>query len=311
MTDPRPVLVSGATGKQGGATARALLAAGTPVRALVRDPSSAPARALAAAGATLVRGDLDDPASLSAAAAGARAVFSVQMPDLADLMGDREVRHARNLVTAARAAGAEQVVHTSVSGAGHFDRDAFDEPRWGAYMGHYWASKAAAEELARSAGFDRWTIIRPATFMENLVRPSYLYAESAPDRMRVAVDPDALFAWVAVRDVGTAAAAAFADPDRFAGVELELAGDRVSYRTAARLMSAALGTTIEPPAGPEAALADGLLPEMARGQQYSQHNPAPARPDAARALGVPTTTFEEWARTDLVRLDAPAPRSGS
>ncbi|MEC3996559.1 NmrA family NAD(P)-binding protein [Actinacidiphila sp. DG2A-62] len=65
-----PVLVTGATGNQGGAVARALLAEGRPVRALVRDPSSAAARALATAGATLVRGDLDDSASLKEAVTG-------------------------------------------------------------------------------------------------------------------------------------------------------------------------------------------------------------------------------------------------
>ncbi|MFV2085721.1 NmrA family NAD(P)-binding protein [Micromonospora sp. LOL_021] len=62
------VLVIGATGKQGGATARALLERGVAVRALVRDASSDAARALRERGAELVRGDLDDPASLLAAA---------------------------------------------------------------------------------------------------------------------------------------------------------------------------------------------------------------------------------------------------
>jgi uncharacterized protein YbjT (DUF2867 family) len=63
--------VTRATGKQGGATASALLADGWQVRALVRDPNAAPARALADAGAELVTGDLADRASLDAATSGA------------------------------------------------------------------------------------------------------------------------------------------------------------------------------------------------------------------------------------------------
>ena len=59
-----PVLVIGATGQQGGATARHLLERGRTVRALVRDPASPAAMALGRAGADLVMGDLDDPSSL-------------------------------------------------------------------------------------------------------------------------------------------------------------------------------------------------------------------------------------------------------
>lgn len=79
MTDHRGVvLVTGATGRQGGAVAEHLIAAGLPVRALVRDPSKPRANELAEKGADLVRGDLDDPASLERALEGAYGVFSVQ-----------------------------------------------------------------------------------------------------------------------------------------------------------------------------------------------------------------------------------------
>src|SRR5262249_61196748 len=73
----RTILVSGATGRQGGAVVRALLALGYPVRGLTRNLDSEKARALAALGVTLVKGDLDDPASLRAAVEGAYGVFSV------------------------------------------------------------------------------------------------------------------------------------------------------------------------------------------------------------------------------------------
>ncbi|MFI6798191.1 NmrA/HSCARG family protein [Streptosporangium canum] len=293
------VLVTGATGKQGGAVARALLRSGVPVHALVRDPGSERAAALGALGAILVRGDLDDVASLKAALDGARAVFSVQTPDPADPMGDSEVRHGRNLVEATRAAGVEHFVHTSVSGAGTVDVERFDEQRWGAHMRHYWRSKAAVEDLVRAASFPRWTILRPATFMENFIRPSFYFADMTSDRLLVGVDPDVRLPFVAVDDIGAAAAAAFAEPRRFHGVELELAGDVLCFRTTARVLSEVLEATIELPVSPEHALADGLVTGLFQAQQYMSAHPAPARPEFAANLGIPVTAFHQWAKTTL------------
>jgi uncharacterized protein YbjT (DUF2867 family) len=295
------VLVTGATGRQGGAAARALVDAGTAVRALVRDPGAPAALALAEHGATLVTGDLDDPASLAAALAGADGVFSVQTPDLADLMGDQELRHAGNLAAAARAAGVEHVVHTSVSGAGG-GRGPVDEQRYGAHLGHYWRSKAAAEQALRAAETPLWTILRPATFMENFLRPSFYFADGTSDRLQVSVDLDVPVAFVAVRDIGAAAAAAFTDPDRFAGVEVELAGDRLSFRAAAGIVGAAVGRPVLLPDDADRAdQADqaGPAAEFAASQRYMTDHPAPARPQQARALGLPTTSFADWARTTL------------
>lgn len=288
------VLVTGATGKQGGATARAVLAAGKEVHAFVRDPDAPRAKDLAALGATLVPGDLDDPDSLSAALTGARGVFSVQSPDLADLMGDGEVRHARNLATAAAAAGVDQIVHTSVSGAAR--TEPIDEARWGAFMGHYWRSKAAAERAVRDAGAASTTVLRPSTFMENFVRPSFYFADGTSDHLLVALDLDVAQPFVAVDDIGAAAAAAFADPARFDGVALELAGDRLTFREAAAVLSDVLGTTITVPESAEQARAQGLADHFAVSQQLMSAHPAPARPESAQELGLPTTSFATWAR---------------
>lgn len=79
------ILVTGATGQQGGAVARHLLTGNWRVRALVRDPLKPTAQALANQGAELVPGDLNDPASLDPALQGIYGVFSVQnfwLPDV-------------------------------------------------------------------------------------------------------------------------------------------------------------------------------------------------------------------------------------
>ncbi|MEU4807218.1 NmrA/HSCARG family protein [Actinosynnema sp. NPDC023587] len=293
------VLVTGATGKQGGAVVRALLASTIPVQALVRDTDTDRAAALRELGAVLVQGDLDDVPSLEAALDNAHAVFSVQTPDITDLSGDSEVRHGHNLIKAAREAQVGHVVHTSVSGAGTIDVENFDEQRWGSFVRHYYRSKATVENLVRTAGFPQWTILRPATFMENFVRPSPYFADMTSNRLAVAADPDVAHPFVAVDDIGAAAAAAFAQPDRFHGVELELAGDVVSFRDAAQILSQALGTDIELPPSPEHVRAEGLPTALLHAQQHMSAHPAPARPQFAAHWGVPTTTFADWAKNTL------------
>lgn len=294
MPDTSFVLVTGATGQQGGATARALLRDGATVHALVRDPASPRAQRIAAAGATLVKGDLEDPASLRAALDGARGVFSVQMPDMTDPLGDLEVRLARNLAEAAAAAGVEQIVHTSVSGAG---REPLDEREWGAFLPHYWRSKTAAEQASRDAKLAHTTILRPSTFMENLSYPSFHYLDGRPDYLLVAMDPDSPQPFVAVEDIGAAAAAAFADPERFDGLELELAGDVLTFREAAAILSEVRGRPVTLPADAAEAQANGMMSELAMSHKYISLHPAPARPEFARALGLPTTAFADWARS--------------
>src|SRR5690606_21894869 len=112
------VLVSGATGNQGGAVARALLEDGWQVRALVRDPAAHAARTLARRGAQLVPGDLDDPESLRAAARNVQGVFSVQSSDMGAPDPELEVRRGKNLADAAAASGVAHLVYSSVAAAG-------------------------------------------------------------------------------------------------------------------------------------------------------------------------------------------------
>lgn len=121
-----PILVTGATGAQGGGVVMALLRAGRPVRALVRDPGTESAKALAVQGVDLVRGDFTDIATLDAALEGVGGVFSMQMPPRA---GDptSEVRTGLALIDAAYRAGVGMFVHTSVARAG--DQDTFAESR--------------------------------------------------------------------------------------------------------------------------------------------------------------------------------------
>jgi len=73
----RKVLVTGATGKQRGSVVRHMLRHGWNLRALTRDPGSRPAKAMADHGVEVVRGGLEDPASLEAVVDG---VWSLRRP---------------------------------------------------------------------------------------------------------------------------------------------------------------------------------------------------------------------------------------
>jgi uncharacterized protein YbjT (DUF2867 family) len=296
-TESAPVLVTGATGLQGGATARALLAAGVPVRALVRDPATERAKAVQALGAELVTGDLDDRDSLKAAAEGARAVFSIQMPDMNGRAQEGEVAQAVNLIEAARSADVPHFVHTSVSGAGQ--HTSWVKGDW-AWMEPYYTAKAGIQDRVREAGFAHWTLIKPGFFMENFrLSVQIMFPRGIEGGLVSLLKPTTRLSLVAVQDIGVAAAAAIAAPERFDGVELELAGDFLTMTAIAEILSRQLGTELTAPdLTREEAIAAGM-PDMGFGQAHINEHPQPARPEFARDLGLPLTTFEEWARQHL------------
>ena len=297
MTDV--VVVTGATGQQGGFVARRLLADGVPVRALVRQPEAAPARALAEAGAELAPGDLTDPDSLVAALRGARAVFSVQTPSLADLGSNAERVMGLNLVAAARRAGVPQFVHSSVSGLGDYLRaDALGEA---AHRGdpHYWRSKAAVGQALPDSGFDAWTELRPAFFASNLRRPSIWFENMTGEAIVTALDPDKPLAVFAPDDIATAAAAAFADPARFHGHAIELAGELLSLRQMAAALTAAGKPAHVEHVTVEQGEARGMLPQLLANQAGMNTSEISADPAVAARFGIPMTSFADWAKQQV------------
>ncbi|MFI6316887.1 NmrA/HSCARG family protein [Nonomuraea sp. NPDC050556] len=219
------VLVTGATGLQGGAVARHLLAAGHHVRALVRKPSAA----LAQAGAEPVLGDMDDRASLVRAMRGAQGVFSVQPTESypgapAGFTTDDEVRLGLNVAEAAKEAGVGHVVYSSVGGA---------ERSPGIRR---WESKWRIERHIGALALPA-TILRPVRFMENHSGPHL-------DVLSDVFHADTPVQLIAADDIGAFAALAFADPDHYVGRAIELAGDELTMPQIAAAISRATGRTI-------------------------------------------------------------------
>lgn len=302
LPDPSPVLVTGATGRQGGSTARALLADGVAVRALVRDPFTPAARTVETLGAELVVGDLGDRASLRRAAEGARAVFSVQMPPAAEGGFDfeAEVAHGVNLIEAALAVGVPQFVHTSVTGAGqHTEVEGWSEGRW-SFMEPALSAKSAVQDCVTAAGFTHWTLLKPGFFMDNFL-PSmgYLFPRGLDGGLVSLLRPETRLSLTAVDDIGTTAAAAFAQPARFHAVVLELASDDLSMTEVAAVLSRVLGVDLP---APDMTLDEALragMPPMGASGTWINVAGQPAKPRYARDFGLPLTSFEEWARTHL------------
>src|SRR5689334_15743749 len=121
----KTILVTGASGKQGGAVLRRLREKGFSVRALTRDPAKAESRALVGQGTEVVRADLEDPGSLTRALDGVDGVFSVQA--LQNQNVEAEVRQGINLLDAAKRSRISLFVYSSVvsadknTGIPHFD----------------------------------------------------------------------------------------------------------------------------------------------------------------------------------------------
>lgn len=310
MTDSnttRKYLVTGATGMQGGAVARALARRGEHVTALVRNPDSDAARALADEGMTLVVGDLEDPATLRAAAEGHDAVFSVQLALMDDK--DAELRHARNLVAAARDAGVVQFVQTTVSSTGWRDRhpDAAQKPRdddW------YWDAKEDVEAAVRAAGFASHTIVKPAYFMENFTIPrhyTFQWPHLASGELITACPPSTELALLCAPDFGALVAEVLTAPDRFAGIEIELASDNRSFTQIADALSDTLG---RPVTARQVRPDDDLHPALLPGQLWWAEVGYPARPEDAEehGLSMPTKlpTFLGDHREDLAWIAATA-----
>ncbi|WP_395649768.1 NmrA/HSCARG family protein [Brevundimonas sp.] len=293
-----PVVVVGATGAQGGAVVRALMARGGEVRALVRDAESAASRALAAQGVVLVTGNLDDGPSLERAMVGAQGVFSVQLYNPRDIPS--ETRQAGALVQAARAAGVEVFVQSSVSGTGaHRTMTGWSEGRWDR---DYWENKAAIERAVLDAGFGSAVVLKPAFMMDNLIAPkaAWMFPDLADGRILTSVESTTEVAFIAADDIGRVAAAAFAEPSRFANAEIELAGDVLTMPEVASTLSQAWGETIRPETRlPEDLIARGQNPGWVKTQTWMNVAGYPARPDGMRLWGIEPVSLAKWAVTHL------------
>ena len=222
----RLIVVTGATGKQGGAVARSLLNRGFRIRALTRNPQKPEAQALADRGAEVVQGDMEDRSAMERALEGAYGVFSVQ--NYWETGYDGEVQQGKTVADAAKAAGVEHFVYSSV-GSAHRQTG----------LSHF-ESKWEVENHVRELDL-RYTILRPVFFMQNWERMRGMVLGGT---LAQPLDPDKPFQQVAVEDIGAFTAIAFENPERWIGREVDLAGDESTMPEIAETFGRVIGREV-------------------------------------------------------------------
>src|SRR6516162_6613582 len=280
----KTVLVTGATGRQGGAVARNMLAKGWRLRALTRNPNSYAAKQLAGRGAELVKGDLEDPASLERVARGVYGIYSVQ--DFWSVGAKREVLQGKNLADAAKKAAVEHFVYSSVGGA---ERNSGID---------HWESKWEIEKHIRKLALPA-TILRPAAFMENYYIDQ-VEIGILKGRLMDPIRGDKPYQTIAADDIGGFVALAFERPQEFIGLELEIAGSELTNVEAAEVFSRVLGKPVKFRKLPMLAVRLFLGKEFY--QMFRWFNEAGFQADVAglrrRYPEVHLQTLEEWLRNE-------------
>ena len=275
-----PIAVVGATGEQGGAVARQLLAARLPVRALVRDLDSDRARDLAAAGAMLSLASFEDQGSLRAAFDGSSAVFAMASPT-PDGGVRAESEHGKAIARAASDAGVPHVVYSSVGGV---------ERHTG--IPHF-ESKREVETTLLELGVPS-TFIRPTFFMDNFTRFMPPSQEDGTVVVRLPMPGDVPLQMIAVNDVAAASVAALTEPTRVPDGAIEIAGDELTGQQ----IAAAFGDHRGQPARFEAVPTTTLDDDMKAMFEWLSTLPAyQANLTATRQLVPHVLTFAQWIRT--------------
>jgi uncharacterized protein YbjT (DUF2867 family) len=281
MAQSKLVLVTGATGKQGGACVEALLTRGHQVRALTRNSASPAANRLRERGVEITVGDFSDRDSLMRAARGADAVYAMSTPY--EQGAEKETAQGITITDAARAARVGHFVYSSVASANR-----------GTGIEHF-DGKYAVEKHLQASGVP-YTIVAPVFFMENLLQP-WTLPSLRQGKLTMALPASRPLQQITVADIGAFVAAVIERSDTVFGRRFDIAGDELTGDQAAAILSKVTGREIR---------YEGFPPEVLRAQSE----------DMARMFGwfdstgyaadiknlrrdfpeVTWHTFEQWAR---------------
>ncbi|KAK4041104.1 hypothetical protein C8A01DRAFT_45650 [Parachaetomium inaequale] len=297
---PHKVFVCGATGLQGGALARQLRALGWEVHTITRDTGSAAAQALTSIGVTVHQGSWSDSAALSAALAGCDGLFLNLVPDMTN--PPAEFDDGKTVLAAAQAAGVQHVVYSSGLALPPMPADHF--------MTVVFKPKLDLEQALQTAGFPRWTVLRPGYFMTNLVAPKVhmLYPGSAESGLfTFAFRPTTELPMIDHEDIGKFAAAALQRPDEFHEKVIDVVSESVPVARAVETMRRVTGRSgiraeyVEGEALQRAAAANPLLVLQGLLRDVPSLGDAAA---AARKWGVETARFEQFVERERGEFDA-------
>lgn len=230
MMEPKNILVIGATGQQGGAVARELLAGGHSVKAFTRNPESEKAQALEMLGAEIIQGDLNDAPSLEQAMEGSWGVFSVHTPFEGGVKMEEE--QGIHLAETAKRTDVKHLVYSSVASAYRNTGIPHFESKW------------HIEETIRKLRLPSYTIIRPVFFMENFLSPSFMQG-FRQGKLMIGMHPETILQMIALEDIGRYGLWAFENHIELRGHAVDIAGDACTMPDAARIIGSATGKALE------------------------------------------------------------------
>ncbi|MBV0913805.1 NmrA/HSCARG family protein [Anianabacter salinae] len=294
----KTIVVFGASGQQGGGVVRALKTQGKfRVRAVSRD-----AARLAGLGADeVISADLTRPETLGSAFAGAHGAFVVT--NFWEGPGVDEPAQGRAAVEAARAAGAQHFIWSTLPNVAAISGNAFDVP--------HFTQKAHVDELVSAAGFPAYTFVEPPFYFQNLT--GQMAAQPQGDGSKGWVMPMAPDARVIhagdISELGTLVAGAFANPDRVGtGQHLALSGDRLSWNDIVKtLRDQGHNVRFQSVPGEVFDTFFPQAPELRRMMNYFEAH-SYFGPDADEKIAlarevatVPPTSFADWARVNFVK----------
>jgi uncharacterized protein YbjT (DUF2867 family) len=261
MTEQKLIAVVGATGAQGGGLARAILADPSGefgVRALTRNPDSAKAKELAAAGAEVVAADLDDEASVRAAFEGVYGAFVVtnywveRTPEeeAARTRAEMELQQADIAATAAKDAGVAHVIWSTLEDTRPFFRDRDDVPSLddGRYKVPHFDAKGEADALFTKYGVPT-TFLRTTFYFDAFIN-GMPPARGEDGKLTISMPmADRPLSGIASDDIGRTALAIFKRGPEFIGETVSIAGDHLTGKEYAAGLSEVLGEEVvyQPP----------------------------------------------------------------
>jgi len=225
----KTILVSGATGQQGGAVVRALLKEGHQVIGITRNMESVKSIALKEQGVDMVSANFTNKASLVKLMKNVDTVFSMTTPFEGGL--EIEVKQGITMANAAKEAGVGHFIFNSVSdadretGIPHFD------------------SKYEVEKHLATLGLS-YTIIAPVYFMENLLMPYVLDAVKNQGVLRMAMPGEIPLQQIATEDIGRFVSLVVNEREKMFGKRLNIAGDELNGDEAAKILSSILGIEV-------------------------------------------------------------------
>jgi len=221
VANQRKILVTGATGQQGGSLARLLLRKKHKVYALTRNTQSSAAQDLRNRGANIVKGDLDDSDSLQRAVKDVESVFLMGTPFEDGTEG--EIRRGKLMADIAKENGIEHLVYSSVANA---DKNTG--------IPHF-ESKYKVEQHIKNLGIPH-TIIGPTFFMENLLGPGLEQGQLA-----LPLSQSTTLQQSALENIAEFSALVLERHKPFLGKRIDIASDEVTGEQAAEILSNVLG----------------------------------------------------------------------